>query len=239
MLQTLFLLLATAVGWRPSLLADTNLAVGTVSLRFGTVCCLLVPDGYQMGNCGQWFFCVPVPKITAYRVSPVSWLLNGTSKQHSEKPQHLFLTPNDLKKMLQTYFLLARSYYASAGKIQPCRCSKPSNSLLTNGSSRSYHLHSESQHRIWSIINTFLFCGVASQCESWDISMHFSNSTCSTEVEEWESKKVKVPLKGSWDTQGPNVKCGGKARSKKVMEEISICSNLWSVFQNVDLVVNL
>lgn len=129
MLQTLFLLLATAVGWWPSLLADTNLAVGTVFLWFGTVCCLLVPDGYQMGNCGQWFLCVPIPKITAYRVSLVSWLQSGTSKQHSEKPQHLFLTPNDLKKMLQTYFSLARSYCASAGKIQLYRCSQPSNSL--------------------------------------------------------------------------------------------------------------
>ena len=104
MLQTLFLLLATAVGWRPSLLADTSLAVGTVSLRFGTVCCLLVPDGCQMGNRGQWFLCVPVPKITAYRVSLVSWLLTGTSKQHYEKPQHLFLTPNDLKKNVADIF---------------------------------------------------------------------------------------------------------------------------------------
>lgn len=162
MLQILFLLLEIAAGWRPSLLADTSLAVGTVSLRFGTVCCLLVPDGYQMGNCGQWFLCVPVPKIAAYRVSLVSWLLNGTSKQHSEKPQHLFLTPNDLKKVLQTFFPLARSY--CAGKTQPCRCSRPSNSLLATGSSRSHHLPSESQHRMWSIINIF-FSGVAPQCK--------------------------------------------------------------------------
>lgn len=192
MLQTLFLLLATAVGWRPSLLADTNLAVGTVSLWFGTVCCLLVPDGYQMGNCGQWFLCVPVPKITAYRVSVVSWLLNGTSKQHSEKPQHLFVTLNDLKKNV------ARSYCASAGKIQPCRCLQPSNSLLANGSSRSHHLNSNSRHSMWSIINIF-FSVVAPQCRSSEIFQGIFQTVLA--AAKWKNKKTKN-LKCLWKAAG-------------------------------------
>lgn len=155
MLQTLFLLLETAVGWWPSLLADTNLAVGTVFLWFGTVCCLLVPDGYQMGNCGQWFLCVPIPKITAYRVSLVSWLLSGTSKQHSEKPQHLFLTPNDLKKNVADILSFSQELLCICRKNTTLQMLTAIKLTLANGSFRSHHLNSESQHRMWSIINIF------------------------------------------------------------------------------------
>lgn len=157
------------------------------------------------------------PKITAYRVSFVSWLLKRTSKHHSEKPQHLFLTPNDLKKMLRTYFPLARSYCASAGKIQPCRCLQPSNSLLANGSSRSHHLNSESQPRMWSMINIF-FPVAAPQCRSSETFQSIFQTSFSSEVEEQENKKM--PLKGSRCTWRPNARHGGKARRRKVMEEI-------------------
>lgn len=183
MLQTLFLLLATAVGWRPSLLADTNLAVGTVSLWFGTVCCLLVPDGYQMGNCGQWFHCVPVPKITAYRVSLVSRVLNGTSKQHSEKSQHLFLTPNDLKNVADI-LSFSQELLCICRKNTTLQMPAAIKLTLANGSSRSLHLNSVSQHWMWGIINV-------------GVQTYFKAFFKQFSAVRWKNKKT-INLKGLW-----------------------------------------
>lgn len=91
---------------------------------------------------------------------------------------------------------------------------------------------------MWSIINTF-FSVVAPQCRSWDISRHLSNTTFSSEVEEQESKKLKVPLKGSWDPWGPNVKQGAKWGVRKWCRRSGWGINLWLVFQNVYLAVKV